>query len=300
MPQLTIRTTTGKTAGKINLPDRLFAAKVNPPLMAQAIRVHLANQRQSPAKTKTRSQVSLAKHKIWRQKGTGRARHGSRNAPIFVKGGIAHGPTGRENYQLKLSRRLRLAALASALTSKHRSQQVLVIKDLQDLKPKTKSAVQTLTRLKLQGQKVTFILPQPLPSLTLATRNLPQVATILAHTLNPYQVLPESITTLRDTFLKRPVKTGSSAKPASVKTPAVRTSAKKSPSSTQSRVSAPKKAPPKKTSDQKSPTRASKSPAKKTSTGTTHRRTQTAKAKATSRIKSATPTKKTAPRKTTA
>src|SRR5579884_516617 len=83
---------TGKSAGNITLPKEIFGAKVNPQLMSQAVRVYLANQRQGNAATKTRGEINMTTAKWYRQKGTGRARHGAKSAPIFVKGGVAHGP----------------------------------------------------------------------------------------------------------------------------------------------------------------------------------------------------------------
>src|SRR3989338_4775942 len=82
----------GKKTGTVTLPKEIFAVTVSPKLIAQAARVYSANQRQSSAKTKTRGEVTGSRRKVWRQKGTGRARHGDRYAPIFVGGGIAHGP----------------------------------------------------------------------------------------------------------------------------------------------------------------------------------------------------------------
>ena len=91
MPSLDVYSTSGKKTSTTSVKKKFFEAKINSSLMAQAIRVYLSNQRQAPAKTKSRGEVKVTKKKVWRQKGTGRARHGSRNAPIFVGGGKAHG-----------------------------------------------------------------------------------------------------------------------------------------------------------------------------------------------------------------
>jgi len=84
--------TQGRVVSKVSLPKEVFGAKVNDNLMAQAVRVYLANQRMGTASTKNRGEITGSTKKIWRQKGTGRARHGSRKAPIFVGGGVAFGP----------------------------------------------------------------------------------------------------------------------------------------------------------------------------------------------------------------
>lgn len=232
MPQVPILTTTGQKSGTINLPDQLFAAKINPTLMAQAVRVYLANQRQSPAKTKGRSEVRISKRKIWRQKGTGRARHGARSAPIFTGGGRAHGPTGQQNYKLRFSKKMRTRALSSALTSKFNDHKILIVKDLDKLKPKTQPAATVIKNLKLENKKTTLILPQVLDSLILATRNIPSISTIQANLLNTYQVLntdtliffPESIEKLKETFLKEKstLPSSPSPKPTTPKKPSVK------------------------------------------------------------------------------
>jgi LSU ribosomal protein L4P len=138
MPKTDLLDINGKKVGTINLPPEIFAAEVNPPLMAQAVRVYLANQRKAHPKTKTRAEVNRTKAKWYRQKGTGRARHGSRAAPIFVGGGVAHGPTGEQNYQLKMPKKMKKAALFSALTSKFKEKEILVVKGLEKIEPKPK------------------------------------------------------------------------------------------------------------------------------------------------------------------
>src|SRR3989344_4073637 len=89
---------TGESLKVVTLPVKVFGVKADPALLAQAVRIYLGNQRKSSAKTKTRAEVEGSTRKIYRQKGTGRARHGSIRAPIFVGGGIAHGPDGSQNY----------------------------------------------------------------------------------------------------------------------------------------------------------------------------------------------------------
>ena len=102
--------TKGNLAESIVLPKEIFDVKVNDPLMAQAVRVYLANQRRGTVKTKSRGEVKISTRKIYRQKGTGRARHGAASAPIFVGGGIAFGPRQRD-YSLKLNQKMKKAAL---------------------------------------------------------------------------------------------------------------------------------------------------------------------------------------------
>jgi len=179
----------GKVLGKIDLSEELFGAKVNLMLMAQAVRVYLSNQRRSRAKTKGRGEIKLTTRKWYRQKGTGRARHGAKSAPIFVGGSKAHGPTGKENYSLKLSKKMKRAALVSALTKKFQDQQVKVVDSLDKVKAKTKNAAKVLGKLELEQSKVTVIMPEKLEDVLRAFRNLVNVELDLANQLNTYSVL---------------------------------------------------------------------------------------------------------------
>jgi len=138
MPKVDVYNLSGIKSGQMELPKNIFAVKINESLMAQAVRVYLSNQRKSRTKTKSRGEIVLTKAKWFRQKGTGRARHGARSAPIFVGGGVAHGPTGEQNYHLKMSKKMKKQALFSALTSKFKANEVMVIKDLAKIEPKTK------------------------------------------------------------------------------------------------------------------------------------------------------------------
>lgn len=138
----------GKPAGKMVLPKELFAANINKPLMAQAVRVYLANQRQGTASTKTRGEVEGSTRKIYRQKGTGRARHGAIRAPIFVGGGIVFGPKPRD-YHLDLPKKMKRAALASALTSKRTD--VIIVDGFSDIK-KTKLMAGALASVGASGK----------------------------------------------------------------------------------------------------------------------------------------------------
>lgn len=201
---------TGKEKGRLVLPREVFAAKINSALMAQAVRVYLANQRQATAKTKTRGEVRGSGKKIWRQKGTGRARHGDRYAPIFVSGGVAHGPRGNQNYHLKLSKKMRQAALRSALTAKLKEKEVVLIDGLKKIEPKTKSAKEALVKVlkdNLDPKKdCLLVLPEKWEKTIRAFRNLPFVDISLVTNLNTYTVLnhdylvfaPEAITKLAE------------------------------------------------------------------------------------------------------
>jgi len=188
MPKVDLYTLSGTKSGQMEIPKEIFAAKINEPLMAQAVRVYLSNQRKAQAKVKSRGEIVLTTAKWFRQKGTGRARHGARSAPIFVGGGVAHGPTGEQNYQLKMPKKMKKQALFSALTSKFKTNEVLVIKDLAKIEPKTKKMETILEKL-AKDNKATIILSEKLENVARAARNLKGLNLSQANQLNPYEVL---------------------------------------------------------------------------------------------------------------
>ncbi len=141
-----------KNIGEITLPTSIFGAKISKTLIAQAIRVYLANQRTSYAKTKHRGNVHGTTKKVWAQKGTGRARHGSRKAPIFVGGGIALGPRGEQNYSLKLSKTMKRAAVRAVLSQFAAEKRIIVIDKISTLTPKTKEAIKLIAGLRSENE----------------------------------------------------------------------------------------------------------------------------------------------------
>lgn len=197
---------TGKKIGKIDLPDQIFNAKINLVLMAQAVRVFLANQRQGTQSAKTRGEVAGSGRKIYRQKGTGNARHGDRYAPIFVGGGVAFPPKPRD-FSLKIAKKSKRKALFSALSQKQKENKVLVIDGLEKIEAKTKIMVKILKDLKLAGDKkkelkILIILPEKLDQVIKAAQNLKNVTLSPANLLNTYMVLNSD----RIIFLKETVK----------------------------------------------------------------------------------------------
>lgn len=189
MPKVSTKKPAAKKEASIkelsDLPKELFGAKVNEQLIAQAVRVYLANQREGSAKTKTRGEVEGSTRKIYRQKGTGKARHGSIRAPIFVGGGIVFGPLTRD-YRLKLTKAMKRVSLISALSSK--KSDTVVLEHLDNVEPKTKQ-VSTLLSNNGLSQNVLLVVPGQASLLKRAARNLRNVDCIEARNLNPYAVL---------------------------------------------------------------------------------------------------------------
>jgi len=184
----------GKKVGKILLPKDVFAAKINPHLASQAVRVHLVNKRAGTRKTKTRSEVAGSTRKIYRQKGTGRARHGAITAPIFIGGGIAHGPK-LTDFRLNLPQKMRKAALYTALTAKYRQGEIRIVNSLDKFPAKTKKMVEFLKNLGLTANKKkkntkTLLITESInPNIKLAGRNLQYLLVLPLYQLNTYEVL---------------------------------------------------------------------------------------------------------------
>ncbi len=179
----------GIKKGMVTLPKEVFGGKVNDKLMAQAVRVYLTNQRQGTASTKTRGEVRGSTRKIYRQKGTGRARHGAITAPIFVGGGIAFGPRPRK-FELKMSKQMRRKALLSALSQKLSEDKVRLV-DLNGASGKTKEMYKMLKALELinkEGEgKVLFIASAA--EAKRGSRNIESVEISPTASLNTYTVL---------------------------------------------------------------------------------------------------------------
>lgn len=196
-----------KLKTKIELPNAIFGLEPNEDLLAQYVRVYQANQRQGTAKTKTRGEVSGGGRKPWRQKGTGRARHGSIRSPLWVGGGKAHGPEPRD-WTLKMPKNMRRKALFSALSQKLKEGGILVLGRLELRGIKTRDLKEILAKLPVKG-KALLALDTVDEKIILSARNIAGVKTIPAKDLNAYEVLntrtlilpKKSLAVLEETFL---------------------------------------------------------------------------------------------------
>lgn len=179
--------TGGTSKGTVELPDRVFRHTGSDSLLWEAVRVYLANQRTGTARTKTRAEVSGTGKKPYRQKHTGRARHGSRRSPIFRGGGIAFGPVPRD-YGLKLPKQKRRSALLVALSARHGEGAVRVVEDFTLPESKTKAMAQIIAGFGFEGS--VLLLPAEVPEAMLrAGRNIPRLTLMPARMVHPYAVL---------------------------------------------------------------------------------------------------------------
>lgn len=178
----------GEQVKEIDLRPDIFEVPVNVTLMHQALVMQLANARQGTHSTKTRGENNRSTAKWYRQKGTGRARHGSRNANIFVGGGIAHGPKPRD-YSKRMPRAMRRAAVRSALSVKAAEKQIVIVDALQMAAPKTKEFAKVLQSLAVGDGKVLVLLPERNEAIERSARNLPTVQTLRAGYVNVRDLL---------------------------------------------------------------------------------------------------------------
>lgn len=177
----------GKRIGEHELSGEIFEARVSVPLMHQVVVAGLASLRSGTHSTKTRGEVSGGGRKPWRQKGTGRARHGSIRSPIWTGGGVAHGPRPR-THDMRVNKKMKRGALRSALTDALQSGKLAVVTSLSFDEPKTKAATAVLASLELDG-KVLLVLPEPESVVELSFRNLGNVRIVYAPSLGAYEVL---------------------------------------------------------------------------------------------------------------
>ncbi len=157
----------------VTVSDDVFGAAVNTELLAQAVRVYLSNKRQGTSRVKTRGEVTGSRRKIWKQKGTGNARHGAKSAPIFVGGGVAHGPKGIENWDRDLSKKMKKKALITALSAQ--AENIVVADNFAEIEGKTKNAAKFLDTINVTGKKVLLILDEDTKDVLKAFRNIERI-----------------------------------------------------------------------------------------------------------------------------
>ncbi len=188
-----------KSEKKATLDDSVFKLEVNEQILSRYVYIYLSNQRQSNAHTKDRGDVSGGGKKPWRQKGTGRARHGSIRSPIFKGGGVTFGPTNQRNYKKKMNKIEKKLALKMAFSKKVKEKQLYIIEDLNIAK--TKDLESLVKYLKFDG-KVVFVQEEE-RGLFKASRNLPKVEVIRVGELNAYDILNNKHLVVQKTALDK-------------------------------------------------------------------------------------------------
>ena len=189
----------GDVTGEINLPAKVFAAEWRSDLVHQVVQSMRSNKRAGTANTKDRGEVRGGGKKPWKQKGTGQARHGSTRSPIWVGGGITHGPLAEKNYKRKVSKKMRAQALFSVLSKKLKDEEILFVETLSVPSIKTKDAVKTMQNLERASGWKTVLNAKKSRVLTAlfernektekSFRNIPQLEIVFLKNLNPFDVL---------------------------------------------------------------------------------------------------------------
>lgn len=189
MPKVKVYNQEGKAIGEEELKPEIFSVSVVPGLIQQAVEVQLANQRKILAQTKTRGEVRGGGRKPWRQKGTGRARHGSIRSPIWVGGGVTFGPRTERNFKKKINKKAKRKALFMALSDKVNNEHLLILENLELPEIKTKKLTEILKNLPTNQKNLLLAINPEDKNIFQAGRNLPKIKILAANSLNVYDVL---------------------------------------------------------------------------------------------------------------
>ena len=189
-----------ETGRKVSLNDAIYAIEPNDHAIYLDVKLLMANKRQGTAKSKERSEISGSTRKLGRQKGGGGARRGDINSPVLVGGGRVFGPKPRD-YGFKLNKKVRQLARKSALAYKAKENAIVVVEDFTLEAPKTKSMVEIINNLKVNGKKSLFVTPGADKTVYLSARNLERVNVTAASALNTYNVLNADVMVVAESAL---------------------------------------------------------------------------------------------------
>ncbi len=205
----------GEEVVKADLPAEIFEVELNSDLVHQVVVAQMANSRKVIAHTKDRSEKRGGGRKPWRQKGTGRARHGSIRSPIWKGGGVTFGPTKDRNFSKSINKKMKRRALLMTLTSKVKDKELVLLDKLELAESKTKLMVKIFNNLKNKFKKdldkgTLVVLPQTDLKISRAVKNIPKIKTIRADSLNVLDILnhryllilQDSIEVIKKTYIK--------------------------------------------------------------------------------------------------
>jgi len=187
MPEVKVHDMKGKAVGEVTLSEAVFGVKPNTVAIHAAVKNHLANKRQGTQSALTRAEVRGGGAKPYRQKGTGRARQGSKSVPHYTHGGVAFAPKPR-SYRYSLNKKLRRLALKSALTLKANNESIIVIDSIKMKMIKTKDFIKFLDAIGVEG-KALVVTPEYNVNIMMSARNIPGVKTTFATLLNTYDIM---------------------------------------------------------------------------------------------------------------
>jgi large subunit ribosomal protein L4 len=187
--QIKLHNQSGQEIGTVELPEEVFGVEVNPTVLHQVTVAQRANMRQVIAHTKDRSEVRGGGRKPWRQKGTGRARHGSRRSPIWVGGGVTFGPTRFRNFDQKINKKVKKKAILMALSGKVRDGEMIVVDKVNLSAPKTKEMAQVVDSLISDFRSTLFMIPERNEAIQRAGKNIDEFKVINSENINVVDLL---------------------------------------------------------------------------------------------------------------
>ncbi len=203
----------GEISDQASLPKEIFEVPINPDLVYQVIVSQISRRRQGSAKTKDRSEARGGGRKPWRQKGTGRARHGSIRSPIWKGGGVTFGPNQEKEFKKKINKKMKTKALFMVLSSKLKENSIIVLDNLKVQEPKTKEINNILNNLKIKGKSIIIANPSKSKKdpVYLGSRNIPKVSVIPVSDINALDIISakflvtskDGIKIIKETFLKK-------------------------------------------------------------------------------------------------
>lgn len=189
MPKVAIYNIEGKKTGEMDLHPDIFGVKIDKALIHRAVVTQASNMRNTVAKTRDRSEVRGGGAKPWRQKGTGRARHGSIRSPLWRGGGVTFGPQPERNFKRKINKKEKRKALLMALSSKVAESLLILVENLKLKKIKTRDLIEILKKLRVFGKSTLILLTKPDEILFKSAANIPNVKVMLLSALNMIDLL---------------------------------------------------------------------------------------------------------------
>lgn len=200
MPNVNVYDITGKAVGTIELSENIFGQEPNAAVLHEVVKAQLANKRQGTQSALTRAEVRGGGIKIYKQKGTGRARHASNRAPLFTHGGVVFAPKPRD-YSIRVNKKVKRLAMKSALSSKLLDSEIVVFNNLDIAEAKTKEMVKVLKAV--EAEKALIVLPESDEKVERAARNIEGVKTTLVGTLNVFEILKYKKLVLTEAAVKK-------------------------------------------------------------------------------------------------
>lgn len=192
----------GEEVGSVELPETVFGIEPSADAIYYVIKAYLTNQRQGNASTKTRSEVNRSKRKMYRQKGTGRARKGTAGSPILIGGGVAHGPRPR-HFRERVPKKVKKLAIRSAFSQKALGESISILEDFELEVPKTKRMAQMIQMLEIRGQKILLLTDGTAENTVKSCRNIPRLSVLPVSQVSTYDVVNADVLVLTRSAVSR-------------------------------------------------------------------------------------------------